>query len=580
MQFSPRAARGFSLIEVVIVSAVLLLFFGGLFVLVEYVFKLSTNARARLSALSLANERMEYIRSLTYDAVGTVAGIPAGNIPQNRTRTFNGYLFNERVLIQYVDDDADGLGAADSNSILADYKQVKVEYSWNVTGATTSITLISNIVPRSIETTVGGGTIRVNVLDATVSPVPSASVRLLNTSGTTTIDVTRQTDVTGTALFAGAPAGSNYEIFVSKAGYSSDQTHIATTSNPNPTTQPISVLEADVSTMSFQIDQLSNINLSLYSSLVENYISESFVSAASIASSSNLAPVTGELALADAGGGLYVTSGFAFTPSLTASTMERWEVVSLGRVLPPGTTLRTQLYTGTSTFALIPDTDLPGNSTGFTDRLIPLTTLDPVAYPALVIGFTLETTDSSVTPRLTDATVLFRESATLRSGATVSWRGTKSIGTDLGGLPIYKHQFSGVTNASGEATFTDREWDSYSATITGSTITRACPGHPVPLPPGTTLPVTLVATPVFTNSLRINVVDPSGVPIPGAALRLSRTGYLSQRTADSCGSVFFTSMATESDYVLEVTAGGFTTYNLSDLTISGPIASTVTLVPL
>jgi prepilin-type N-terminal cleavage/methylation domain-containing protein len=59
--------QGFSLIELLIVAAVMALFIGGLFVTIQTSLKLISESRARMSALSVANDRIEYIRSLSYD---------------------------------------------------------------------------------------------------------------------------------------------------------------------------------------------------------------------------------------------------------------------------------------------------------------------------------------------------------------------------------------------------------------------------------------------------------------------------------------------------------------------------------
>ncbi|PJC56055.1 hypothetical protein CO026_02400, partial [Candidatus Kaiserbacteria bacterium CG_4_9_14_0_2_um_filter_41_32] len=250
---SKNNKSGFSLVEVIIVSAIITLFFGELFGGLHYTLALITDSKARLTALSVANDAMEYIHSLSYDAVGTVAGIPSGLIPQVATSTLNGIEFEKRVLIEYVDAPADGLGAADSNSITTDYKNAKVTVSWTRNGKTNQIFLVSTITPRSIESDVGGGTLKVKVFDSVAEPLPGASVQVVNNTLLPNIDITRTTDASGIALFSGAPAGADYEIFVTASGYSSEQTYMATTALPNPTSRPVAVLEADVSTMNFFI---------------------------------------------------------------------------------------------------------------------------------------------------------------------------------------------------------------------------------------------------------------------------------------------------------------------------------------
>ena len=97
-----RGAQGFTLVELLITAALIALVFGGLMASVRFALMLISNSKATTSAISLANEQLEYIRSLSYDAVGTSAGIPNGAIPQNSTTTLNGIIFHERVLIEYT----------------------------------------------------------------------------------------------------------------------------------------------------------------------------------------------------------------------------------------------------------------------------------------------------------------------------------------------------------------------------------------------------------------------------------------------------------------------------------------------
>ena len=569
MRLRLRPAAGFSLVEVIVVSAVALIFFAGLFSIVIYVGDLVTDARVRLSALSSATERIEYIRSLAYDSVGTVAGIPNGLIPQQRTVTRNGYQFNERVLIEFVDDDADGFGPGDSNSIVSDYKRVKIEYSWNVTGATSSLELISTVVPRSIETTAGGGTIRVNVFDATVTPLPGASVRLRNTSGTSTIDVTRLTDAAGAALFAGAPAGSNYEIFVSRAGYSSAQTYVATTSNPNPNPAPIAVLEADVSTVNFQIDRLADVSVQVFSTIVENVVTESFVDILGLATSTDVTVASGSLVLADTAG-VYQNDGIAYIP-VAPNPLERFEVIALATNQPTNTNVRVRLYTGTSTFTLIPEADAPGNTAGFEDRYIDLRALNAAAYPEFVLGIELSTANTAVTPRVDEVSVYYRESATPRSNQSLTLRGDKVIGATADLVPIRKYEVTTTTNSAGYLRAYGNEWDSYTLSFSGDVIRSACPQNPFAVAPGSDTSIEVEIGGASLHNLRLQVVSSDGLPVPGVAVKLRRSGVLLTDTTDACGGAFFSSgtLTSASDYEIEMTAPGFATTTLTGETITG-----------
>ncbi|MEZ4194815.1 MAG: prepilin-type N-terminal cleavage/methylation domain-containing protein [Candidatus Paceibacterota bacterium] len=447
---------GFTLVEVIIVSAISVLIFGAMFASFQYSLRLINLSRSKLSAISVANDRMEYFRSLPYNNVGTIAGIPPGTIPQNNIISLNGIEFNERVLVEYVDDPADGLNVADTNGIPSDYKRVKVEYTWEINGVNGQIALISNIVPRSIETTAGGGTVRINVIDDQSNLLPGARVRLTNASSTSPIDVTKITDVNGEALFSGTPVDSNYEVSVTGpiAGksYSVDKTYEATTTNPNPSLSPFSVLESDISTLTFQIGELSDINLVLKSSVTDSRFVEDFTSLGGITSYSSVASNGDELVLSDTAGVYDVYGEVYFEVIPTA--IEAWQAVRVAANVPADTDYKVYFYTGAGAgpYTIIPDTDLPGNSGGFADSIIDISNLSPTLYPSFVVGVVLETSDVSVTPIIDEVGVYYREAETLMTNQSMGVRGSKIIGTDATANFIYKYDVSTTTDVNGEIT--------------------------------------------------------------------------------------------------------------------------------
>ncbi len=565
--------RGFSLIELLVVAAIMSLFIGGLFVTIQTSLKLVTDNRARMSALSVANDRLEYIRSLSYNAVGTVSGLPAGNIPQVSTSTLNGFLFTERTIIEFIDDPADGIGASDSNSITTDYKRAKVEISWTARDVTKKVVLVTTVVPRSIETNVGGGTIRVNVTDANVAPVSGASVRLLNTTGTTTVDVTKLTDTTGSVLFGGAPAGSGYEVFVTRAGYSSEQTYVATTSIPNPVLQPISLLAADISTVNVQIDALSSVAMRLLSDRVEASSTRPFTAGTDLASSTGVVVAGGNLELASSAG-VYQSSGLGLLTAVAPSPLARWGTVVVDEVIPAQTSRLIRIYSSTTPDSLVPDSDLPGNSAGFAAGSIDLSQLSVVTYPSLTIGVSLETTNTAVTPQINTVTAYFTESETPLT-TTFTWRGNKVIGSQLDFSPIYKHDYSTTTNGSGERELNNVEWDTYQVAIAGYDIREACMAHPVVVAPNSVNSVTLVTAGDTAHSLRV-VVTAGGNPVRDATVTLTR-GSSDVETTGSCGQVFYPGLTTATDYQLTVSASGYSAVTIDPLPISGDVVFEVAL---
>ena len=169
--------KGSSLIDVIVGTAILVIVFVGIFGIFKLSIELVSSSKAKTGALALANEQMEYLRSLSYDDVGTIGGIPSGNIPQEETIVLNQATYTRRTFIQYVDDPKDGLGAGDENFITADYKHAKVEMKWTIGETKRKFSLVSNIVPKGIETLQGGGILTINTIDAFGAPLPGAGGR-------------------------------------------------------------------------------------------------------------------------------------------------------------------------------------------------------------------------------------------------------------------------------------------------------------------------------------------------------------------------------------------------------------------
>jgi prepilin-type N-terminal cleavage/methylation domain-containing protein len=575
---------GFTLVEVLIVSVVVVVLFVGLFAGTKYSLELIAQSRAKLSAITLASDRMELFRSLPYSDVGTEGGIPAGAIPQQSTTTLNNIIFTERVIVEYIDDVADGQLTAtstDDNDIPSDYKRIKIEISWNVYGTPGQISLVSNIVPRSIETTEGGGTVRINVIDQDSLPLSGAEVRLMNSNTTSTIDTSKFSDANGAVLFSGAPASSGYEITVSGTGYSIDQTYVATTSNPNPITAPFTVLESDISTLTFQIDLLSDIDITAYSNV--SYISsdELFSDGLGIATSTNTAVSGGELSLADVGG-IYETSGTAFLVPIQPSTIIRWEAITLDADAPPGTDYRLQIFTlsGSSTYELVPEEDLPGNSVGFTSAITNIGSLDTGDYNALILGLTLETTDTDVTPTVNEVRLFYRESETPLAGASLGVRGNKVIGTALDASPIYKYNQTSVTDGGGQIELTDMEFDNYTVSVPAAyDVAYSCPALPLTHRGGVNSSIELEVAGDSANSLQVKVINDVGENVPGASVTLEEGAFSDTVETNPCGAAFFSGLTTSTDYIITISKPAFQNSVINPHNISGDSSVIIVVTP-
>lgn len=386
----------------------------------------------------------------------------------------------------------------------------------------------------------------------------------------------------GRCSFSGAPAASGYELIVTAtiAGntYSTAQTYAATGANPNPILAPFAVLEADISTLTMQIGELSDMDIVAYSAKSEVIEKETFMDTSGIASSSTAVVSGGVLQLANTAG-LYASAGSARLNTLTPSALEAWELISIAGQRDSNTDYKVRVYSSTSTPTLIPESDLPGNSAGFSSNVIDISSLDVSEYPAIAVEIELSTSNTSVTPSVTQVYTFYRESTTAFGSQTLAVRGDKTIGTDSGGNPIYKYSQSLTTDSSGEISIAALEFGSYTITPPGGYIIReACSSHPVSHQAGVDSSVSLLIGTAFSNSLRVSVVDTSGNPVPGAMVEFARSGFSDTKDATSCGQAFFSSgVGPHEDYVLTVTHEGYVTETLTNVSIAGNMAVQVTL---
>ncbi len=256
-----QSNKGSTLLDVLVGSALLLIVFLGLFGAFQLSLVLVETAKLRTGALALAQDRIEYIRSLQYDDVGTVGGIPQGILESEEALSLNGISYTRRTFVQYTDAPEDGSGALDENSITTDYKTVKVTLEWETRNGTRETSLVSNIVPDGIESVVGGGTLRITVLNALSAAVPSAQVNIVNNDTSPAISLSTFTNTEGVVELPGAPAASNYEVSISKSGYSGAQTYSVTGQNTNPSPGHLSVTESETTADSFFIDTLGSITV-------------------------------------------------------------------------------------------------------------------------------------------------------------------------------------------------------------------------------------------------------------------------------------------------------------------------------
>ena len=257
-----RHPRGFTLIEALTLLFIFSIITVTFFQMYATGTRLIIESKNRLGATALANQKIEIIRSIDYSTIGTINGIPAGDIPEYETINVNTVRYRVHTAIQYVDDAFDGKsGGSPSDAIPNDYKRVKISVSWGAMGTDQTVALFTTIAPLGVETSVGGGVLSINILDSTGFGVPSASVRIVNSEAS--VDVTMQTDATGNITLPGAPAGTQkYALTVSKGGYYGTVTYPPyPTSAYNPVDEHASVAAGVLNQKSMVMDRYANITV-------------------------------------------------------------------------------------------------------------------------------------------------------------------------------------------------------------------------------------------------------------------------------------------------------------------------------
>lgn len=170
------------------------------------------------------------------------------------------------------------------------------------------------------------------------------------------------------------------------------------------------------------------------------------------------------------------------------------------------------------------------------------------------------------------------------SGVTVQITGSKTIGTDAGGQPVYKFNTSYVTDGSGEINLTDIEYDLYTFELASgaSDILEVCPRSPYFITPNTDEEIRYSIANLSGSFLQVYVQDPLGEAVPGAMVRLQNSGYDEIEETSLCGQVFFngSGLYNDSDYTMTVSASGFGTEVVASTSVSNTASTTVTINPL
>lgn len=257
--------RGFTLVELLIGTAVFLLVAIGIYQAFTTTLVLISDSRSKVVAMAFANEQFEVIRNMPYADVGIISGIPAGTLKHVETYVRSGYTFVATTTVRNIDDPFDGTIGGNPNDLSpADNKLVEIEIGCPTCKNFEAVFVNTRVAPKNLETASTNGALFIRVIDANGVPVADADVHIENNSAVPQIVIDDTTNTAGMLQIVDAPPGVNaYEITVSKSGFTTDKTYMpGAGGNPNPLKPHATVALQQVTQISFIIDKVSTLNVS------------------------------------------------------------------------------------------------------------------------------------------------------------------------------------------------------------------------------------------------------------------------------------------------------------------------------
>jgi len=244
MSYIKNNSSGFTLVEVLVGTAIFLIVAGAVYGAFVSLLRLANASQANILAVELADEQFEIIRNMPYTNVGLTNGIPQGVLPQTQTLSRGGFTFNVTLVIR-----AQNLS---TSTVQASVKTVEVDIACaSCQGSFTPVALTGQVSPANLQSAGAGGALTVNIFDSNANPVQGATV-VMQSTATSSITNNDITNNNGILNIIGVPGGYQvYNVTATKSGYST-----ATTS-PN-----LTVVNGQLTSTSLEIDKLSTLAIS------------------------------------------------------------------------------------------------------------------------------------------------------------------------------------------------------------------------------------------------------------------------------------------------------------------------------
>ena len=269
---SNKLNSGFTIIETLIALAIFLIISYYAYSTANGLYEIVAKNQWRADAIAAVENEIEIVRNLAYSDIGISGGYPTGQLLGQKTVSIGGTNFVISTTVRNIDDPFDGVAGGNPNDTApADYKLVEFEVNCPTCANFAAFKITTTAAPKNLETATRNGSLFINVFDANGQPISQANVSIVNNELNPTISISDQTNNDGVLQLVDIPTSTvAYKITVSKNGYSSERTYSSSEiNNATPAKPHSTVVEQEVTAISFSIDKTSSLNFTSADSLCQ-----------------------------------------------------------------------------------------------------------------------------------------------------------------------------------------------------------------------------------------------------------------------------------------------------------------------
>lgn len=255
--------KAFSLIEILVSLFIIMVLVLSIYPLISFSLQITADNKNQVQAINIANEKLEQIRALSYDDVGTINGVVPGVLKDDEIIFRNG-TFNVSTTITFFDDDYDGL-LSEENDDFIDYKKATVRVTWQAKTGEKQVIMSSFFIPPTPQDIPEGwGLLKIYVIDSNGNPVTDANITINNSDPNLDFPIINANYSTYDTNILSIPVkpSNSYNVSVSKNGYTIDRTYSQTEISPSTPVKPDLEVNLGRKTESnFIIDRVGKFNI-------------------------------------------------------------------------------------------------------------------------------------------------------------------------------------------------------------------------------------------------------------------------------------------------------------------------------